>query len=707
MIATFNNKKITHLLLVIVLVIIQLSLFYFWNINRSDKKELSEAFANLSKPNKALVFSNEANKHYFEAQSNFENYLHNNNQKSFLTYQKELQIMAVYLDSLYHLNYKKAGFEKTILSKKKAEEEVVALKKQLDSLIFIGHKTSKSLSKQSIKFENPSNSNILKSVRLDTIRTFEKIKKKGVIGRLKDAISNKKETEKEVVKIFYILTYENVEKFENREIPFKYAINGTDNNSNYELKKIKSAYVNLSLKGENLLTINKRILNKSQELIEIYSKNANEIENNKYKKIVTNYFKNSKQLNDLILYFLITSSIFILLLIYYAYNALKNEEKIHFAKKEIEKSLDFKNKIIGVLSHEMRAPLSIISATTNEINKHNKDSNLVDFTNTLNFTSKSLEITVNQILDFFKKENTDLVLYKSKFNLKTEITAVVNSLKALGEIKKIEFISKIDPKLDTFVFGDNIKLHQLFYNIIGNALKFTENGNITIQAHLSKQNSKPKLEISIKDSGIGIPPEDLKHIFDKFYQSKHAANKANLGIGLGLNLCKEIVELHQGEIEVKSVLNKGTEISFYLLFDEIDNDAISTKQQILDMYKDKQINVALVDDDLMIISIIKKMMAKINFSVITFNNVADIKKYLDQNKVDIIITDLNISTDSGLEFAKEIKETNIINKHVPIIAITGNDYMNNKENLSDDIEELLLKPIHEEELYTKIIKVLK
>jgi len=287
MIITYNNKKIIHFLLVIVLVIIQLSLFYFWNINRSDKKELSEAFTNLNKPNKALVFSNEANKHYFEAQSNFEDYLRNNSQHSFLTYQKELEIMTIYLDSLYRLNYKKSGFEKTISSKKKAEEEVVALKKQLDSLIFLGHKTSKSISKSSVKLENPSNSTILKSVRLDTIRTYEKVKKKGVIGRLKDAISNKKETEKEVIKIFYIVTYENIEKSVNREIPFKYTINNADNNSSYELKKIKNTYVNLNLKGENLLTINKRILNKSQDLIAIYSKSANEIENTKYKKIAT------------------------------------------------------------------------------------------------------------------------------------------------------------------------------------------------------------------------------------------------------------------------------------------------------------------------------------------------------------------------------------------------------------------------------------
>ena len=510
---SYQKRRQTHLTLFVILIIVQILLFYFWKANHSNQDEITTAFENLNKPNKALYFSNEANKYYFEAQSNFEDYLNNNNGSSFLAYQNALQKMTIYLDSLKFLTNTKADFKEIISSKKKTEGDVVALRKKLDSLIIVGHKTAKTISKNSVKFKNPKDLNVLKSVRMDTVRSVEKTKKKGVLGRIKDAISNKKEPEREIVKIFYIVTYEKANPTRSLESPFKYSIEDTKHNSNYELQKIKNVYVNLSLKGEDLLSINKRILNKSQDLIKIYSQSAQEIEDTKFKKVINHYFEANKRQNDFIFYLLFASSLFILLLLYYTYNAMKNEEKIKSAKQEIEKTLDFKNKIIGMLSHEMRAPLSIISTVTNEIKNRKNDSHLPEFTNTLNFTSKSLQITVNQILDFFKKENTRLVLYHSIFNLKSEVTAVIDSLKSLGENKQIEIISKINPNLDTLVWADNTKIHQLFYNIIGNALKFTEKGNITVVANLSEENSKLKLEISIKDTGIGIPSEDLKPHF--------------------------------------------------------------------------------------------------------------------------------------------------------------------------------------------------
>ncbi len=702
---SYKKRKHTHLFLFVVLLFIQFFLFYFWRTNYQNQKEVTIAFENLNKPNKALFFSNEAQKYYFEAQTNFEDYLNKNSTKSFLAYQKGIQKMTIYLDSLYLLNHKKADFKEIVSSKKKTEGDVVTLKKQLDSLIILGHKTAKIISKSPIQFKNSDDSKVLKSVRMDTVRTIEKTKKKGVFGRLTDAISNKKETEREIIKIFYIVTYEKSNNTKSLESPFLYDL-PEDTNTNYDLNKIKNVYVNLRSKGEDLLFINKRILNKSQELIKTYTQKAQETENTKYQKVVQDYFEANKRQNNSIFYLLLAATFLISLLLYYTYNAMKNEEKMNTAKLQIEKALDFKNRIIGMLSHEMRAPLTILSTVTNEIKKRTTDESLKEYTNTLNFTSKSLQITVNQILDFFKRENSDLVLYNAIFNLKTEIVTVLDSLKPLSENKKIDFITKIDPSLDTLVWADSTKIHQLFYNIIGNALKFTERGNITITANISEVNSKLKLEISIKDTGIGIPSEDLEHIFDKYYQSNHSASKISLGIGLGLNLCQEIVELYQGKIEIKSQKNEGTEVTFYLLLDPPNETTNSSKKQILNQFKDSKITVALVDDDMIILSIVKKLMEKIQFTLIDFNTVADIKNYLEKNKVDLIITDLNISTDSGLEFAKNIKSTKNINQNVPIIAITGNDYVKNTEAIPKYTDELILKPIHKEELYSKILKVL-
>ena len=231
----------------------------------------------------------------------------------------------------------------------------------------------------------------------------------------------------------------------------------------------------------------------------------------------------------MVLYLLIISTLFIFLLLYYAYNALNNEKILAIANEEAEKNLDLKNRIIGMLSHEMRAPLTIISNIANKIKNLNNDEILKNYSKNLDFTSKSLQLTVNQILDYFRNENSKLVFYNSSFNLKTEITAIIDSLKTLGQSKKIDFISSIDSNLECMIWADNGKIHQLFYNIIGNAIKFTEKGSITIVAKTSKINNKIRLDVSIKDTGVGIPENDLKNIFDKYYQSEHSSNKISLG----------------------------------------------------------------------------------------------------------------------------------------------------------------------------------
>ena len=134
----------------------------------------------------------------------------------------------------------------------------------------------------------------------------------------------------------------------------------------------------------------------------------------------------------------------------------------------------------------------------------------------MNFTSNSLQITVNQILEFFKNENGKLIAYNSKVNLKKEVESILGSLKALAEVKKIKLISNIDDSLATEIWADKGKVHQLFYNIIGNALKFTSTGNITVTCNFTTVDRKIKFDVKIKDTGVGIPKEDLEKIFDKY-----------------------------------------------------------------------------------------------------------------------------------------------------------------------------------------------
>ena len=156
------------------------------------------------------------------------------------------------------------------------------------------------------------------------------------------------------------------------------------------------------------------------------------------------------------------------------------------------------------------------------------------------------------------------------FNLKTEINQIIFSLTSLVESKgnKIKLQSNLNSNYE--VYSDVAKIHQLFYNIVGNANKFTENGLISITINPDDSSDyELNLKVEIKDNGIGIPENDLENIFESYYQGTISGNVNDLGVGLGLNLCKEIIELFDGEITVESKEGEGTNVIFNLILSKV------------------------------------------------------------------------------------------------------------------------------------------
>jgi two-component system sensor histidine kinase BarA len=244
------------------------------------------------------------------------------------------------------------------------------------------------------------------------------------------------------------------------------------------------------------------------------------------------------------------------------------EKRLIDAGKKIEQNLNFKNRIVGMISHEIRSPLNIISIFSRGIRNQVKDQGIQDSLKSIEFTTHSLSLLANQILDFSKSENKELELNKTTFNLKKELDGIFTSLSSFVENNNNILLVNNSITTDLLVHTDVVKIHQLFYNIVGNANKFTRKGEISISIETKKVKDK-KLELlaEVKDNGMGINQEDLKLIFDSYHQGKISESLKNLGAGLGLNLCKEIVELFHGKIKVTSVPNVETAVNFNLILD--------------------------------------------------------------------------------------------------------------------------------------------
>lgn len=698
-----QQRKKVHIALFISIIIIQLLFFWIWYKQGKEYNNLSESVQNASKPNRALFFSDKATSSFLDAQNAFNDYLLNHKKSSLNKYESSIKEMTVYLDSLDNLTSVNKDFFNVIKSKETTEREIYKIKKQLDSLMLRGIiPLMDTVVPLNFNVKKYNYIRTLNSITYDTILTSNQDSKKGFFTRIGKAISGKSDILKEQLQVRIKMMYGNTEKIGSFEDQLKNTFHSIDKYYTHEFQRLNNTYNNLRSKDKELLEINKTILHKSKEILELYSESAQEMDKIKYTKAITNI----ESQKTLILTLLGIMAVITLILLAYTLFAYMYERNLSNAKMEAEKNLEFKNRIIGMLSHEMRAPLNIISNFSKKLKASGLPKEQTPTVNSLIFTSNSLQITVNQILDFFKNKSSKLAVYNSNFNLKEEILSVLESLRSLAEIKKIDLIMQLDQNLDTAVWADNVKIHQLFYNIIGNAIKFTTKGNITVTAKLlDTTDTKYRLNVTIKDTGSGIPAEDLENIFNEHYQSKFHSEQFKFGAGLGLNLCKEIVELFHGAISINSVQQKGTEVSFHLILDK--PQAIKTSQEkLMAITELKKTTIAVVDDDMITLATVKKLITSVKAEAIGFSSAAEIRTYLQTNPVDLFITDLQLDSVSGIQLARDIKQQNEINADIPILAITGDDYMTSHDIATTPFDDIILKPINKEEFYTKILKVL-
>jgi signal transduction histidine kinase len=254
------------------------------------------------------------------------------------------------------------------------------------------------------------------------------------------------------------------------------------------------------------------------------------------------------------------------LLTYLTKYAYENENRLMLlTQAKIQQNLSFKNRIIGMICHEIRAPLSIISIHSKYLSSKIKDKELKNVFDSVLFTTHSLHMLSNQILEYSKNEQKQLAINASAFDLVDQLSHVIQSLQVLVAENGNQLVYEHNFDKEIVVHSDVTKIHQLLYNIVGNANKFTTQGVITIRCSVTEVESDCiHLFVSVIDSGKGISPEELPHIFDQFYQGVTQGKICHLGVGLGLNLCKELVELFKGKMEVTSEVGSGTTVSFYL-----------------------------------------------------------------------------------------------------------------------------------------------
>ena len=565
----FKNRKAVHFALLASIIFLQLLLLVILYNEIFNESKLDDLETELKISDQAKHFSDLTKGDYIAAQHNLQNYIQT----------KDNQYLTNYNTALYNLNQNIDSLAKTVgksnlyslyLNRKDSTPlSIEELNKAIDSLINVQILPSTQLEKDLLKL-NPFNyEDVLNSITIESYMLVDSVERKGLFGRLGNAITGKVDVQKEKVNVVVTMKYGKKVTTGNIEEQLANAFKNTNNYYQNEFLNYKNNLSALKGKDSDFLNRNNQLLDYSSLLLEKYNKALASFSNDTKHKFQDQYKTNKLIRNyaviGLVLFMVIISGILILL----TRLAFDYEKRLLLAQEKIQQNLSFKNRIVGMISHEIRSPLNILSIYSRNISKQIKDESLQESLKSIQFTTNSLSLLANQVLDYSKNENKKLELNKSEFKLKDELDEILKSLASFVENNnnKLEIKNTITENFQ--IHSDVVKIHQLFYNIVGNANKFTKKGIIKVDLKTEKTiNNQLNLSIEIKDNGIGINEEDLQHIFESYYQGEISANVKNLGAGLGLNLCKELIELFDGKINVTSKKNVGTTVQFNLLLDQ-------------------------------------------------------------------------------------------------------------------------------------------
>jgi len=404
---------------------------------------------------------------------------------------------------------------------------------------------------------------------------------------------------------------------------------------------------------------------------------------------------------------------FLTILLVYLY-ILKREHRLKIRQKELEKintrlqNLDkMKDEFVANTSHELRTPLNGIIGLAESLidsSKGKVENDHIYGLNTIIDSGRRLSALVNDILDFSKLKSSNIAILKKPINLKDIVDSVVALTNPLLKGKSIDIKIQISEKLIA-VDADENRLFQIFYNLVGNAIKFTKQGKITISA----EQKGPMVEVSITNTGIGIPAEKLTTIFKSFEQVDSSTTRKFGGTGLGLYITKQLVELHHGHIGVESEVGAGSRFYFTLQTTKdkpvnIMTHKVIERTESAKPKKEKGIyTVLMVDDDAINHDVVSRHLEDLEYNIKSFIDGKEVLNYVENNeKPDLILLDVMMPELSGYEVCKKIRQK-YSSAELPVIMLTAK---NQKKDLVDGFtvgaNDFITKPFSKKELLARI-----
>ncbi len=392
---------------------------------------------------------------------------------------------------------------------------------------------------------------------------------------------------------------------------------------------------------------------------------------------------------------------------------IRQKELAEYEKQRAEQSEKFKQQFLANMSHEIRTPMNSVMGLTNLLIKTNLDEQQRKYLNVIRRSSENLLVIINDILDLSKIEAGKMDFEKISFSIEDALETVYHTLNYKADEKKIEFKTNLKSSVPKILIGDPTRLNQVLINIAGNAIKFTENGSVTIDVEeVNKQGNLSIIRFSIIDTGIGIAQENIEKIFDSFSQATSDTTRKFGGTGLGLSISKQLVDLQGGKIEVSSVLKVGTTFSITMPFLRGDESDLGAHRHSHDDVKGselKGIKVLLVEDNpfnqMVATDTLTDLIGDISIDVAENGRIA--VELVKNNIYDIVLMDIQMPELDGFETTRAIRLLPSPKNEIKIMAMTANVTSEEiAKCFQSGMNDYISKPFESQDLLNKLGKLL-
>ncbi len=401
-------------------------------------------------------------------------------------------------------------------------------------------------------------------------------------------------------------------------------------------------------------------------------------------------------------------------------HTVKAQERLKAEKMEAEDANRAKSEFLAHMSHEIRTPLTAINGIV-EIFERTKDSfneKQQSLIGTLKSSTSSLIDLINDILDFSKIESGELELDEHGFSLDEVFENVISMMALKASEKGISFVFDYSALKGQDFYGDVKRIRQILVNLINNAIKFTDDGGVKINAELEDREGNPFLRINVSDTGIGIDPEDFDLVFQRFKQADSSVSRKYGGTGLGLPISKNLANLMGGDIFLSSQPGKGSTFSL-LLPVKIEVHSASTEKQDKSALKiNDKIRSALSNDNKILVVedyegnvvLLSYMFDELDVVYDVARNGADAVDMWKKNHYDVVLMDIQMPVMDGFSATKHIRDFEAANniERTPIIGMTAHALVGDKDKcIESGMDSYLPKPLVEADLKREILKYVK